>query len=299
MERLLPALIAAACLLLHVPAHAALDTELLALQQAWAQVYYGDASPQDQAAGFEQLARSADGLAGRYPQRAEPLIWSGIVRSCHAGVTRGRDALRLAKTARDRFEEALRLDATALRGAGYAGLGALYYRVPGFPLAFGDDRKAGELLTRAVALDPEGLDTNFFYGEWLAKQGRYRQALERLDLAARAAPRPGLEVADRGRSSNSEKRDVPRLGDGSNLDIILDIPLEVTVELGRTKMPIRDLLQLGPGSALPLSRLEDEPVDILANNKLIARGVVLVKDEKYGIRITEITGRLERLRGLR
>ena len=100
------------------------------------------------------------------------------------------------------------------------------------------------------------------------------------------------EAIDGGRSSDS------RLGDGSNLDIILDIPLEVTVELGRTKMPIRDLLQLGPGSAVPLSRLEGEPVDILANNKLIARGVVLVKDEKYGIRITEITGRLERLRGL-
>jgi flagellar motor switch protein FliN/FliY len=107
------------------------------------------------------------------------------------------------------------------------------------------------------------------------------------------------EATDDGRSSDSEKRDVSRLGDGSNLDIILDIPLEVTVELGRTKMPIRDLLQLGPGSAVPLSRLEGEPVDILANNKLIARGVVLVKDEKYGIRITEITGRLERLRGLR
>ena len=106
------------------------------------------------------------------------------------------------------------------------------------------------------------------------------------------------EAIDGGRSSDSEKRDVSRLGDGSNLDIILDIPLEVTVELGRTKMPIRDLLQLGPGSAVPLSRLEGEPVDILANNKLIARGVVLVKDEKYGIRITEITGRLERLRGL-
>lgn len=106
------------------------------------------------------------------------------------------------------------------------------------------------------------------------------------------------EATEGGRSSDSEKRDVSRLGDGSNLDIILDIPLEVTVELGRTKMPIRDLLQLGPGSAVPLSRLEGEPVDILANNKLIARGVVLVKDEKYGIRITEITGRLERLRGL-
>ncbi|MGB7918797.1 MAG: flagellar motor switch protein FliN, partial [Desulfobacterales bacterium] len=116
--------------------------------------------------------------------------------------------------------------------------------------------------------------------------------------AAAAEERASREAADGGRSSDLEKRDVLRLGDGSNLDIILDIPLDVTVELGRTKMPIRDLLQLGPGSAVPLSRLEGEPVDILANNKLIARGVVLVKDEKYGIRITEITGRLERLRGL-
>jgi flagellar motor switch protein FliN/FliY len=117
--------------------------------------------------------------------------------------------------------------------------------------------------------------------------------------AATAEEKTPNNAVDGSRSSDSEKRDVPRLGDGSNLDIILDIPLDVTVELGRTKMPIRDLLQLGPGSAVPLSRLEGEPVDILANNKLIARGVVLVKDDKYGIRITEITGRLERLRGLR
>jgi flagellar motor switch protein FliN/FliY len=117
--------------------------------------------------------------------------------------------------------------------------------------------------------------------------------------AATAEEKTPNNAVDGSRSSDSEKRDVPRLGDGSNLDIILDIPLDITVELGRTKMPIRDLLELGPGSAVPLSRLEGEPVDILANNKLIARGVVLVKDDKYGIRITEITGRLERLRGLR
>jgi flagellar motor switch protein FliN len=107
------------------------------------------------------------------------------------------------------------------------------------------------------------------------------------------------DTAGDGRSSGADKPETPRLGDGSNLDVILDIPLEITVELGRTKMPIRELLELGPGSAVPLSGLEGEPVDILANNKLIARGLVLVKDEKYGIRITEITGRLERLRGLR
>jgi flagellar motor switch protein FliN len=83
-----------------------------------------------------------------------------------------------------------------------------------------------------------------------------------------------------------------------NLDVILDIPLEINVELGRTKIPIHELLELGPGSAVALSTLEGEPVDILANNTLIARGVVLVKNEKYGIRITEITSRIDRIKSL-
>ena len=91
----------------------------------------------------------------------------------------------------------------------------------------------------------------------------------------------------------------PETKEGSvDLNVILDIPLEVTVELGRTKMPIHELLNLGPGSAVTLSRLEGEPVDILANNTLIARGIVLVKNDRYGIRITEITSRLERIKSL-
>jgi len=83
-----------------------------------------------------------------------------------------------------------------------------------------------------------------------------------------------------------------------NLDVILDIPLEITVELGRKKIPIHELLEIGPGSAVSLSTLEGEPVDILANNTLIAKGVVLVKNEKYGIRITKITSRLDRIKSL-
>ncbi|NNL43210.1 MAG: hypothetical protein HKO79_12045 [Desulfobacterales bacterium] len=83
-----------------------------------------------------------------------------------------------------------------------------------------------------------------------------------------------------------------------NLDVILDIPLEITVELGRKKIPIHELLEIGPGSAVSLSTLEGEPVDILANNTLIAKGVVLVKNEKYGIRITKITSRMDRIKSL-
>jgi len=83
-----------------------------------------------------------------------------------------------------------------------------------------------------------------------------------------------------------------------DLDILLDIPVELTVELGRTKIQINELLRLQPGSAVKLAKLEGEPVDILANDVLIARGEVVVRNEKYGIRITEITSRAERLKGL-
>ena len=83
-----------------------------------------------------------------------------------------------------------------------------------------------------------------------------------------------------------------------DMDVILDVPLEITVELGRTRIPIHELLQLGPGSAVSLSRLEREPVDVLANDTLIAKGVVVVQDEKYGIQLTELTSRMERLRSL-
>jgi len=84
-----------------------------------------------------------------------------------------------------------------------------------------------------------------------------------------------------------------------NLDFILDIPLEVTVELGRTKKKINELMRLGPGSVVELNQLEGEPVDILANKRLIARGVVVVEKEKYGIRITEIVRRRRRFDSLR
>ena len=83
-----------------------------------------------------------------------------------------------------------------------------------------------------------------------------------------------------------------------DLNLLLDIPLEITIELGRASVPIQELLELGPGSAVTLSKLEGEPVDILANEKLIARGEVVLQNKKYGIRITEITSRMNRIKSL-
>ena len=81
-----------------------------------------------------------------------------------------------------------------------------------------------------------------------------------------------------------------------DLDVLLDIPLEIKVELGRARIKIQKLLNLTPGSAIKLIKLEGEPVDILVNDTLIARGDVVVQNEKYGIRVTEITNRMDRVR---
>jgi flagellar motor switch protein FliN len=80
-----------------------------------------------------------------------------------------------------------------------------------------------------------------------------------------------------------------------NLDLLYDIPLEITVELGRTKLPIRKILELGPGAVIQLDKLAGEPVDILANQKLIAKGEVVVIEENFGVRITDIINPVERL----
>jgi flagellar motor switch protein FliN/FliY len=85
----------------------------------------------------------------------------------------------------------------------------------------------------------------------------------------------------------------------NNLDFILDVPLEITVELGRTRMVINDLLKLGQGSVIELTKLAGDSLDILANQRLIARGEVVVTNEKYGIRLTEIISPVERVERLR
>ncbi|MCU0564048.1 MAG: flagellar motor switch protein FliN [Desulfobacterales bacterium] len=93
--------------------------------------------------------------------------------------------------------------------------------------------------------------------------------------------------------------EAPPAPEDFGLDLLVDIPVELTVELGRSKIKIHELLKLQPGSTVKLARLEGEPVDILANDVLVARGEVVVRNEKYGIRITEITSRADRLKGLK
>ena len=106
------------------------------------------------------------------------------------------------------------------------------------------------------------------------------------------------ETGDEEPGAIAEAADEEQEIDNRSLDLILDIPLTVTVELGRCKMLINDLLQLGQGSVIELTKLVGEPLEVLINQKLVARGEVVVVNEKFGIRLTDIISPMERVQSL-
>ena len=91
----------------------------------------------------------------------------------------------------------------------------------------------------------------------------------------------------------------PRPRDPRRIDLLLDVPLDVTVELGRARLSIQELLSLGPGSVVELDKLAGEPLDILVNDRLVARGEAVVVNDKFGVRITDIVSPAERVQRLR
>src|SRR6185436_16698397 len=148
---------------------------------------------------FEKLSKESEKVAVQYPNQAEPAIWHGIIEASYAGAKGGLGALALAKSARKSFEQALALDPNALEGSAYTSLGSLYYQVPGWPIGFGDDKKALELLQKGLALNPNGIDPNYFYGDFLFRSGDYSGAEQALHKALQAPTREGRKLADDGR----------------------------------------------------------------------------------------------------
>lgn len=172
--------------------------ELSSIQQRWAQIQYQLPEAQ-RAAAFEALAGQAEALTQKQPQAAEAWIWSGIVNSSWAAASGGLGALSKVKTARANLEKALALDPAALQGSAYTSLAVLYDRVPAWPIGFGDADKAEALLQKALRINPEGIDCNYFWADHLYRKGRYDEARAALDKALQAPPRAGRELADQGR----------------------------------------------------------------------------------------------------
>lgn len=190
--------------LLSIPAHAGISAPALDLQQAWDQANFGIPDKKQKAEALRLLAEQSRAQAALHPANAEVLIWTGIILSTYAGEA-GMSALGLVKEAKPYFEKAITIDSSALGGAAYTSLGSLYYQVPGWPLGFGDDKQAKQLLEKGLALDPQGIDANYFYADFLLHQKQYPEAATHFEKVVNAAAREGRSLADAGRKKQAQE----------------------------------------------------------------------------------------------
>jgi tetratricopeptide (TPR) repeat protein len=169
------------------------------IEHQWARIVFQVTNSDEQDREMRALCDTAAKLVARYPGRAEPLIWDGIVTSSEAQYAGTFSALGYAKDARALFQQAGGIDYRAVDGAVPTSLGALYYLVPGFPFGFGDDSVARQYLQQGVQISPNGLDANFFYGDFLFRQGEYSKAAAALRHALAAPRDPQRPIWDAGR----------------------------------------------------------------------------------------------------
>jgi len=174
------------------------DDDIYLLQKEWAFINYKTAEDSREDA-FSALAKKARGIAEKHPNRAEPLVWEGIILSTYAGAKGGLGALGLIDEARERLLDAEKINPDALNGSIYTSLGSLYYQAPGWPISFGSNDDARLYLKRALDINPNGIDPNYFYGDFLIEQGKYKEAIAVLEHALEAPSRQGRSVADAGR----------------------------------------------------------------------------------------------------
>ncbi len=187
-----------------LPASAAVEDDIQVLQRDWAVIRY-QSPPGERQKRFADLAAQAHKVSETYPNRSEPLVWEGIIVSSWAGEKGGLGALDLAKQAKALYESAIQIDGNVLDGSAYNSLGVLYYKVPGWPIGFGSKAKAQDLLQKALDINPDGIDANYFYGEYLVETRQPDKALPYLEKALKAPPRPGRQIADAGRRDEARQ----------------------------------------------------------------------------------------------
>jgi tetratricopeptide (TPR) repeat protein len=176
-----------------------LDKAIYDLSIKWETAKFDVPPGDEQTKQMDALGEEADALLEKYPDRVEAMIWDGILTSERASLTSAFAALRLAKRARGTLEKAYELDPAALDAGAPTSLGVLYYRVPGWPIGFGDTDKARQLLEQATKLAPEGLDAWYFYGDFLYNESEYPEATAAFQHALAIPVHPDRPLWDKSR----------------------------------------------------------------------------------------------------
>lgn len=175
------------------------------LQKQWAIANY-ETVEGDLEKAFVDLVAKAEKTVATFPNKAEPLIWNAIIVSSDAGKNGGLSALGKVKKARKLLLKAEKINPGALNGSIYTSLGSLYYQVPGWPIGFGNDDEAEKYLKKALSINPNGIDPNFFYGDFMLEEGNYADAKIYLNKALNAPARPERPLADKGRRAEVEAK---------------------------------------------------------------------------------------------
>lgn len=170
------------------------------VQQEFDAAAFAAAGKHDRKAAFEALVEHAAALSDAHPACADAVAWDGIVLSTYAGEVGAMSAMKYAKAARAMLHQAESMEPTILDGGLYASLGALYAKVPGGFIGFGDDELAAAYFEKALEVDGGNIDANYFYGEFLVEQGEYPRAIALLERALAApvvAARPDFDTGRR------------------------------------------------------------------------------------------------------
>ena len=160
-----------------------LQNSLEAIESEWANIYYKMAK-QEQKSAYPYLLDKAVKLSSQYSEQAEPLFWQAVIKATYAEYQDAISALESIHEARDLLIKAISIDPNTMNGSAYVTLGTLYYRVPKWPIAFGDNAKAKQMLETALKINPNGVDANYYYGDFLLSNNQITEAEHYLTKAA-------------------------------------------------------------------------------------------------------------------
>ncbi|KJY83004.1 hypothetical protein TW81_11770 [Vibrio galatheae] len=180
------------------------ELQLQTVQKEWALCQYNSGGEDEQQQCLEAAINKNVQYLKQSPSDPELTVWLAINKASLAGAKGGLGALSLAKEAKALLEQVIESAPNTLNGSAYTSLGSLYYKVPGWPIGFGDDKKAEQMLKKALEINPKGIDPNYFYGDFLAQDGRKKEAKAYLTKALQAAPRANRQLADEGRKKEIE-----------------------------------------------------------------------------------------------
>lgn len=176
-------------------AEPSVEEKAQSLSNEWSGIFYRLPGDQ-QAEKYKALLSRIQTLKAQYPQSAEPLILEAITLCTLAAADWGFDSLSRIREAKELLEKSIDLNPKAMEATAFITLGNLYYRLPGWPISFGDDEQALQYLETAIKLDPDGLDANYFLGDYWLSEEEFDKAMPYLEKANQAPIRPYHRLSD-------------------------------------------------------------------------------------------------------